>query len=831
MKKFITALLTFSIAAGTAPLGFAKSATTELELLASEDFAEYGVSKNTNFRDYPASGESNVSGGTGLSGRWRPDAAVDSAFTGAWPKLSATNGGSAYGSATTGNIYRDLQEAIPTDESGSYYISFEMSVKGSPAGITGFSFMDSKYVIGIDVSGGKTYAAVSTENVTDYSDIEIAEDNTVYTYFAKLDINADGDDTISLKVYEGSQAPEEPETFDKTIVTELGDGGIKNVGLAFATTPAYVNKFSVHKVNPVNPEELYSTLEQKMGEWLLAVDNLDDVKYISLSEEIIPIIDYLEEIEFDISAVEGLELFKTLAYVDVNVKASVPFDVSENFNAGIYSDKNGTVDTNPNVMTGPNTGFELNAFKALDGWKKNWADIKDGFNIFRLGGVNYSMKVVENINSSPAGTYCAWRTTDSGVISKNVDVENGRYESINFLANTDTLWYGPGNNTGYLGVVLNYEDGTSSFEQQSVYMGSSDRSAYGNQIASDKIDNTRKVDGTLYVHEMSFKTDPSKILDSVDILHSFALIDDEGELYYDNSEEWQTYRATIYAMSGVKDCRIQIMEDYNKFRSLSDRMPSTITPSNYETCEEIESILTELAELGVDVNSFDGVPEFLEQISYIPKFKKLSVDGDFDNVTITAEFSTPIANAEPALLKGTEAVTDFTTAIEGNKLILTMKNDYDYSALYTISLNAEISSVEKPNLILGETKTQTFNIPVVYNISKFELRDKKGNVMTSSKDFAHKVTHEILYGDFEVTNYTLDSVDNAVTVALYSPEGEMIFSASQSGTLAKGEKLGWDNVAISTGIETLQGCRLVMYIWDSFGNMNSIFKDAELNFN
>ena len=160
MKKFITALLIFSIAAGTAPLGFANSATTELELLASEDFAEYSVSKNTNFRDYPASGESNVDKGTGFAGRWRPDVSADSAFTGAWPKLSATNGGSAYGSATTGNIYRDLQEAIPTDESGSYYISFEMSVKNSPAGITGFSFMDSKYVIGIDVSGGKTYAAV-----------------------------------------------------------------------------------------------------------------------------------------------------------------------------------------------------------------------------------------------------------------------------------------------------------------------------------------------------------------------------------------------------------------------------------------------------------------------------------------------------------------------------------------------------------------------------------------------------------------------------------------------------------------------------------------------
>ena len=139
MKK-ITAILTVSgILLSMVQLAMAENGAIELKEIAKEDFADYGVSKNTNFRDYPASKESNVSLGSGFSGKWSSSYGETSDFTGVWPKLSNINDGCAYGSATTGSIYRNLQNSIPTDVDGSYYITFEMGVGGDAQEITGLT--------------------------------------------------------------------------------------------------------------------------------------------------------------------------------------------------------------------------------------------------------------------------------------------------------------------------------------------------------------------------------------------------------------------------------------------------------------------------------------------------------------------------------------------------------------------------------------------------------------------------------------------------------------------------------------------------------------------
>ena len=58
----------------------------------------------------------------------------------------------------------------------------------------------------------------------------------------------------------------------------------------------------------------------------------------------------------------------------------------------------------------------------------------------------------------------------------------------------------------------------------------------------------------------------------------------------------------------------------------------------------------------------------------------------------------------------------------------------------------------------------------------------------------------------------------------------MVASVSKAADLAKGESILWENIELRTGLTSLKGGRIKMYIWDSFSEMNSFYKDYVINF-
>lgn len=273
------------------------------------------------------------------------------------------------------------------------------------------------------------------------------------------------------------------------------------------------------------------------------------------------------------------------------------------------------------------------------------------------------------------------------------------------------------------------------------------------------------------------------------------------------------------------------MECYNALNDLFEVLSENITSKDYETVEQISDLLEELELLGVNSDELNGVSAFRDNTMYIPRLTAIGVDADLEKVVVNAEFSTDITNVKLTLTKNGEIVNNYETDIDGKNIILTMKNDYDYTSPYILTINEDIKSAEMSNLTLGKIKKYNFTVPRVFDIAKFELRDKNGGTLNSADDLQAAVSNETIYGDFEIKNYALDDgVETAVTIAVYSAEGEMVTSVSKVADLAKGESVLWENIELRTGLTSLKGGRIKMYIWDSFSEMNSFFKDHEINF-
>ena len=76
---------------------------------------------------------------------------------------------------------------------------------------------------------------------------------------------------------------------------ELGSDGISNVGIKFATTPTYLNRFSISKMEAVSAEVLIETTNALMSEWENSIENTDLEKYNEITEEIYSMIKNLEK--------------------------------------------------------------------------------------------------------------------------------------------------------------------------------------------------------------------------------------------------------------------------------------------------------------------------------------------------------------------------------------------------------------------------------------------------------------------------------------------------------------------------------------------------------
>ena len=579
MKKAVSLLLSVSFifsALGFSPV-FSEESGREIYLF-KEDFSEYNVEKNTNFRDYPSEGKSDVNLGFGFAGKWSPERDEISDFLEVYPKINTLYNGSMYGRLGD-TAYRNLAEPIVFDKDIELDLKFKMRC-ASPADFCGMEFGRNGVKAGITGSGNAFIAACGKEiwgsSVTEYSALN--------SYEVHIMVKQNGEDIITLSVYDeaGEKAGQ------AELACELENTVIDNIGVIFNSTPMYVTDIS-------------ASYEARLEDML---------------------------------------------------NAQTEIDISQYYNCRIYGTTDTSVLHNPNVVTGPNEGFEVNAFKNLEGWQKEW----DGdYNTYVLDGTKYMLKVKEGL------TDCSYRTMADDRAVDVFDVKNAGYKELCLLVNTDNTFYSSG--IAYLGVILEYTDGTREFVKNRIYNGSEDRGSEQNQIAGLKISaNERIVGGELYIHELKIPIDSKKTLDKIEFLNSYAVLnDDENDVagFEVTDETKQTYRATIYAAT-LKQTLSSFKEETEKetaacLKSLPSQGVSGEDVLYYiDTVEKIDELINKSEGLEIAFSEFENYNTYvaLKQLEESVDVSDISiyVSPEGDDINSGRE-SAPLKTARKALEK------------------------------------------------------------------------------------------------------------------------------------------------------------------------------------
>ncbi len=549
MRKIIAFLLSVCMISGAMTCIHAENTEILQEnksiYIFSERFADYGVSENTNFRDYPTDNESNVNGGFGFSGKWSSEFNTISDFSDIWPKISPQQDGSGYGCNGV-MAYRQLKHTVDFSKDGVYYLSFSMSANRSDE-LSGVILGNNDLKIGCKYDGNSNIAVFSVGENEYISEINI-ENRERYTYVLKIENKKEAVDTLSLKVYSDVEEAELfPQSFDLVSECELGTSALESIALDFFATPTYITEVSMYtEFDSTYDYLILDNIEELLKRLPEDMDYTLKDEYSTELESLTFYINYLKE-NGNESVLDEIPGYTKYLYsvMDSSV-AQIKVDLDDLFNATIYASTDNIYDSaNPNVITGPNYGFEIDSFKEKSEWKYEWADT-DTHNIYCLEDTEYRMKVKDGYLQ-----YCAYRSMNYDRAVDIIDIKNANYNEIDILVNHDNLYFSL--NGGYSGIVLVYEDGTRTLCKNQNYDGGTDRSAYQNQISGNRIAaSDRTVEGTLYIHELKIPVDRNKVLDKIEILNSFAKLNAEGtdvDGFEQGADTEQIYRATYYAIT------------------------------------------------------------------------------------------------------------------------------------------------------------------------------------------------------------------------------------------------------------------------------------------
>ena len=512
-------------------------------------------------------------------------------------------------------------------------------------------------------------------------------------------------------------------------------------------------------------------------------------------------------------------------------------------------------------------------------------DVDDKYNIFNLNGTKYELKVDATLNNSTDGQAVALSYEPESLYYE-YDIDNGHYDSINILASNPNEYYSNAavdKNSKHIGIILVYEDGEEEIVVQRLYPTTADREGEQEQIVSNLYSSvTDPSAGKGYVHEYVFGADDTKILDKVRILKSRTELNEDNTainyengfnglkwtyyatsteeyIYYDDegrrvvttlgeylmdtygtgesANMYNTYGHIFYG-SVLAVTAVNTIADYkeileNKISLWPDNPDVSVARQYTEEFNKVYEDIEEMKSKGSNVSALEDNEKYAamkQMISRIPTINKSELAADMDNAYFSVEFSIPVDNINPTITKGGTSFTDYTTDINDNVVTFTFDNDFDYTSTYSITLNSSIYSAADHTITLGSEKVYEFTLPKVFDVSAFALRDKDGNAIEDENDIYSDFTYDIVYGDFSVTNYLMPSIDVGLTVAVFSPDGEMVASASKTAQLQEGESIGWDNLMLDTGLESLKDCKVRMYIWDSFEKMNTIYPAKGIDF-
>ena len=433
-------------------------------------------------------------------------------------------------------------------------------------------------------------------------------------------------------------------------------------------------------------------------------------------------------------------------------------------------------------------------------WKDEWTEGKTD-NILVFNEKEYYMK---NIYEDATVFF---RNKDNGNSSVyNVDVEDGYYNDVSFLAST---YYDYADSK--IAVRFNYKDETDgSFEVKSITKANtSDINVpqIGVRFISKSLTQSTK-----YIREYSFDTDPEKILESIDILPRDGVLNDDNTLSKSTGGA-QNYQVLIFGMcaSTTKTYfKASVEEQIKEFSG-------EITNSSKTKMSKIAEKINQLISYGVELAEISGAEEFMEKYSQFPEVSAVNAYSDLKNTQIKVVFNTDVTVSKEQLLlnKGDEAV-NFGFVYENKIAILTIKNDFNYKSEYTITVKKDVMSKANESLNLMNDYVKTITVPDILSVSDFSAIREDNTLYISAK-----LNNNLLEGP---QNY-------ALTVAVYNSKGQMIASDVFTGEVEKGSYSGVSTDFTFDDLSETEVLTAKIYVLNSFDEMTRIYKAESSVFN
>ena len=649
-------------------------------------------------------------------------------------------------------IYRKLNAPISLNEKNEFYITWANFFQGvqSEGEVGGISLM------GTDIKIGAARYTVKKDDGTETSESRIAiktpdgtiktGDNVInastsnisYTYVAKVTINPDGKDSISLNAYEkGKNKEEYPTTWQITVEYNLdNEKAIDSFGYyAKGGANIYYTPVSFYKKQSAMTK---TDVENFIDATLNALPEKDKMT-VSTVSEYADRVSEMEELagiyDIDINAFDTDGKYEAFYKKIADAKEiSVPVDIRADMKVNAYNSPmiDGMVGSNSQVVTGSsNLGWDVDEMKNNHVWRYDWADVSNDYNYLQLDGIEYGMLVkrgLKNVEGQMLATYHADKN-----LYYEYDLDNSYYSKVNVLGSVPNEYYYnycKDANKGKVGIMLVYENGDTEIVMQKIYSASKDRSAESAQIESNLYNDNAVATGSIgRAHVYEFKVDNTKKLDKIRILGSYADLTDEGTGFNMNNDTkdgvyWGYYSTSTdvgdgeqwkssYVNATGETVETNTLGEYlqTKYLGKPEYDNNGKLKSNYKTYGHV--FFANVLALTAVTNIANRKADILDIVNAWPE-NPTSTDANNYKITVEniesslAEFEKSGAsvteiteNAKFKAMKKAIMSNFISDATEMKFLASEKKSDGSYSAAFGLDINSLYSTNSKLYMVIG----------------------------------------------------------------------------------------------------------------------------------
>lgn len=322
--------------------------------------------------------------------------------------------------------------------------------------------------------------------------------------------------------------------------------------------------------------------------------------------------------------------------------------------------------------------FDYEAFKALKYWTTQWTDgmsvntLKFKNTLFELKVADYTKDQSEVVVSNGVNGGNEW---------VNIDVTDGHYNAVKFLANSSSS----DNNGAIFSVRLNYADGTVGYGTGTL------ASYFSNTKGADDMVSTTIGGGKAGVRFIKYPVDITKTLKSIDILSWGCTLTETDGVYSVTGtvKDNATYSLNMYAMTLESTKATRKSEIITTIEDAIDSIPNPPTLDNKAELQNIAKLIEEAKAMGVTEDEIYNYSVYLQMLSIVDLLEPVDVIVDM----------TDLYN-----------INDIYTSDQDHKGVVSWANSFDYDSFKAL-----------PNWLTPWTDGMKTN-KLSYNNTTFKLK-------------------------------------------------------------------------------------------------------------